>query len=173
MVSVPGAETHGISVARESTPSVSLRAFLLTFICILSPACAKELSPREHAERLRSAATTEEIPLSECPTTRAAEDPPVAVFRRDAYFPIEAMHRAHELSARVWLEYSIGRDGRTSEVVILQYKGSNVFNRPATLAVMSWEFCPVPEGEPAYEGRYQAQFRYSPSASPGRVTPVY
>ncbi len=86
--------------------------------------------------------------IENCPAVRHALDPPVPIERVSPNYPLEAI--GSQVEGRVLVEYSVQRDGRTTDVSVVAYEPVDAFNRTSILAVERWRFCPIPDGQPDY-----------------------
>jgi protein TonB len=73
-------------------------------------------------------------------------------------YPIEAARKRQE--GWVELEFTIGTDGRVSEVTVLRAQPARVFNREATRAMQQWTFEPALESGEAVVSRERRRIEF-------------
>ena len=106
---------------------------------------------------------TRDARLRDCPARADDSIRPVPVMRQPPWYPEGAMRDGVE--GRVLVEYELNSGGRVTDARAIALEPSQIFNSAAVASVLSWEFCPIRDGDTPYVGPFRVAipFRLQPT----------
>ena len=130
------------------------------FLIVLSLGCISYLQENFFVE-------VRDARRQDCPARTSADADPVAVWRVPPRYPLAAWEEY--VQGRVLLEFELNDEGRIDELRIVAEVPEGYFGEASIEAMRQWEYCPIKEGEPSYEGPYRIVIPYRLSRRPDEI----